>query len=197
VSYEQITSVYSVSSNSFRNEFANLADLEEFQRSHEELLFGMSRSCWMHYVIDEILKLQSFPALMFLGLSASKGDQRIPYSEDGTTEGHYLVTFLSRERLVQVREQLSALIALARTDVSGIARPMNEEGLGGWSEDNVRSAALEDIVSNHPHKDPRVHWGEDGDTPWYLFTYLRTLQKLCLDAQANDSALVYVEMDGM
>lgn len=197
MSYEQVTSVYSVSSNSFRNEFANLTDFEGFQRTHEEQLAGKSRSGWMNDVIEKLLNLHSFPALVFLGATSSRGDQRIPYFEDDPAEGQYLLTYLSGERLLQVHEQLTALVSLARTDVSEISDLMTTPSYGGWQEEDIRNAALESIISDRPYDDSKVRWGSDGDTPWYLFTYIRTLQKLCLNAQANDCTLVFVEMDGM
>lgn len=61
---------------------------------------------------------------------------------------------------------------------------------GGWKKEDILSALRSSTESLSPSTEPA---GEEGDGPWYLFSYLKSLLSILHQAKANDWYIVHVQ----
>ncbi|MES2947767.1 MAG: hypothetical protein V4858_04415 [Pseudomonadota bacterium] len=181
------SSVYVVKTDSLPNAFTSADQLDAFIKDKDSRLWGATRSGWMHWVLRDVSIGYGIKNLAFMGINC--GDTKLEridldYYPDGAY-AHYYASVISGNRLSEVVGDIERLIDLSIKNTSIVAKLMEHH----TDSEEVLSAAKDSSIS----RGPRIEVGDEGEGPWYFFTYLRTFKGICEAAKLEGSSVFYVQ----
>lgn len=190
---EYSSETYLIPTGELPGTFSNQARLHDFIQPRCCRLRGYTRSGFFDWVLTGALKDQETKRLKFL--TTENWDQKIelfdPSYDKAEPYGYIAISVFSGAELALVIREIEEFVQQALDRPGVLAKVMS----GYADSSDILDAASREVTSSTPYKCPDVKYGgEDGDSPWYFFAYLRTFKQLCEEAQGmGQSVLRYWE----
>jgi hypothetical protein len=174
----------------FPKEFSDSHEFEEFMDDlfppHIEsrsayCLSGSSRREYFEWAIKHMITAMDKPILQFVC-----GDD-YSFRQIIEEDIEHLIAIKAQQALLQSRLEMDQLIQWIPENLDFLCNT--------FFEDSVSSAQeLKEVVHASPiSKNPNsaAHYGDDGDSPSYVFSVLKSLQQIYTYAQENGLSVVY------
>ncbi|GAB3254693.1 hypothetical protein [Chitinimonas naiadis] len=159
------------------------------QRPAREVM-GSTRNDYANDCIRRMADLCSLPALAFLG---GEVFDRVVHREepDGTggtcRGGDERITTLDKTSLTVAMHALRSLLSWTAAQPERLVTVM-----AGWRLQDIQEAVYSDVVSTCPALDHgRIRYAGDGDSPGYVFAYLRSVLCILEDAHKAGDVVVF------
>jgi len=149
-----------------------------------------SRNGWAGITTEALLELSGQPHLKFLcGENTSLDSWKFPDGEDGEAPWGYLCGFLLKSD--DLKRTIAAIDQLFIWSLNNLDVISKSTMLGGYDREEVSEAITNPITSENPAGDENVTRGEDGDGPWFLYSWLHSVRQVCHTALLCDQAVLH------
>jgi hypothetical protein len=143
---------------------------------------GATRSGWGIYTVKALLEALDLPSLGFL---SDQGQHRFD-----TEHGYTCVSILDGAGLSRAAADIKKLLDLVRANPM---LAMDADTDGSFIDvDHVAKALARDYVSSSPAYDYENVQGDEGQGADYLFTWLRSVQRVVEGAISDGRAVIHV-----
>ena len=194
----ELNSVVTSLSNSAYEKQKNI-DCEANAIDQSLFLHGCSRSYWFPKVIDNISR-NDVPGLWFLSANAEHPSQVRIDDSDGE---YNLICILDEAAIDEAIAGIEKIFLLAKQSPIELTRQMpGYEEMGDWSpsyrkemmsylRDLILDAVTDQVISIHPSV--YVPGADEGETPDYFFSYLRTLLVILRHAKLHGKRVIHMQ----
>jgi hypothetical protein len=184
-----IVPAMSISSKEFNNfwleKIAALSNrLEAKETTDLEFVIGVTRNGTAIGMVEDLLKQNDSPSLVFLTFQTSQRYLRFDGGFYGKSET--VCSIFAGERLSQVIGELENLLTFLAKHSDSLLRTRYYDY---FDDAEIKDAIRRDYVCATPGNDKNVGEDESAD---YLFVWLRSILELAKNAWASDMVLVHV-----
>jgi hypothetical protein len=150
-----------------------------------------SRKGWLVHAVETLCRMAAVDALGFLYSADAK---RVQWQFEETIDDTPWCLWAARQLKVdEMLPAVAAISALFEWSQGHIPLLAAKDFLGSFSnEDEIATAIDTPVVTTEPTLDEAVPYVDDGDGPWCLYSYLRSLQTLMRHAIEGNASVMHI-----
>ncbi len=150
-----------------------------------------SRNGWLVEAVEKLCRMAAVDALGFL---YGADPTRFQWQFEETIDDEPWCLWAARQlRIDEMQLAVAVISTLFEWSQGHIHLLAAKDYLGYFANENeIKTAIDAPVVTTEPTLDEAVPYMDDGDGPWCLYSYLRSLQTLMRHAMDRDASVIHI-----